>query len=188
MKLVENCFKSNEFGIFISENTDGEGFLYAFSFISQFSKEKRRNSFVRKRILIFPTLEKTIPRLAKKEEIEEFFKKSKKGELQNISHNNFNPDSTEIPKIISETIKHLQEFGCDTGKSKMHFPLYFFNLFVLKLEGLFRECGIFDRIQELTIKFDKGEIVDLKNEEMHTVGGILKSYIIKLNDPLLTFR
>ena len=49
--------------------------------------------------------------------------------------------------------------------------------------------GDVSRIQECKVKYDKGEVMPLKNcGDAHTVAGVLKLYLASLPEPLLSYR
>ena len=56
------------------------------------------------------------------------------------------------------------------------------------MEGLFRQSGLASHIQELKVSFDRGEYVDLADEDdPHSVASLLKLFLRELGDPVLTF-
>jgi len=76
-------------------------------------------------------------------------------------------DKTDLPQIVVKIIQRLEK-EIDT-------------------EGIFRHSGNNTRITELHRLFEEDQEVDLEQENIHTLCGVLKSFFRELSEPLLSF-
>jgi len=74
-----------------------------------------------------------------------------------------------IPKISKELMDYLVEKA-------------------ISQEGIFRIPGVANTIDEYKYRMDKGEVVNIREEnDCHTIAGLFKLFIRNLPEPLLTF-
>eukprot|EP01091_Cochliopodium_minus_P015693 TRINITY_DN5665_c0_g1_i1.p1 TRINITY_DN5665_c0_g1~~TRINITY_DN5665_c0_g1_i1.p1 ORF type:complete len:900 (+),score=245.72 TRINITY_DN5665_c0_g1_i1:26-2725(+) len=150
------------------EYTDEEGYVYGFSFKnSSFTRHKWNGLCVRKRVLLFKTLETTFPNLsfANLEDTNDLFKKM---DTNTVLENMINPHSGDVPILVEEIIDFL----------KINGP---------SVEGIFRLSGAENKSWEIIQKYSNGEKVNLEEWDIIDVATALKKYL-KFKHPLLTYE
>lgn len=80
------------------------------------------------------------------------------------------PCLNSIPPIVRKCVDSLSMTG------------------VIDTEGIFRRSGNYSEINNLKIRVNRGEEVDLKDVNVHVIAGLLKSFLRDLSEPLLTYE
>ena len=123
--MIELYNNKKDFEVIKNENTDEEGFVYAFRFNFEFNKKMSKSSYVRKRILYFPKMLDIFSCLAKKEYAANYLhNNSNKNENTVCLENIFNPDSEQLPILVSEVLDHMENFALSVGNF-FYFFFYF---------------------------------------------------------------
>jgi RalA-binding protein 1 len=83
-----------------------------------------------------------------------------------IQRSTLGTDQLELPTVFRQCIDFLEEHGVNH-------------------QGVYRLPGVKSKVEELKSHFDKGEVVDLSEQDPNTVASLLKLYLRELPEPLI---